>query len=65
MTRISIPVDQYDNMMASSLLLDALLTNGVDNWEGYHHAVRHYEKATHKPTVAPPDDWDAGLTGND
>lgn len=32
---ITIPISEYNQLMAASEELDRLHANGVDNWEGY------------------------------
>lgn len=35
---ITIPKDEYDDLMWSQRFLECLENAGVDNWEGYEHA---------------------------
>ncbi|MGI5247571.1 hypothetical protein [Dactylosporangium sp. CA-139066] len=37
---VTISTDEYLELVESSLMLDGLLTAGVDNWTGYDHIDR-------------------------
>jgi len=39
MDTITIPVQEYNDLLEDSKTLDALFAGGVDNWEGYDYAV--------------------------
>jgi hypothetical protein len=39
---VTISKDEYDRLMDSERLLDALIAAGVDNWDGYSYALELY-----------------------
>ena len=39
MSRVTIPTEEYEALLADSRLLVALQNAGVDNWEGYEFAM--------------------------
>ena len=39
METITIPKSEYDSLIRDKVLLRALNAAGVDNWEGYEHAM--------------------------
>jgi len=36
---IEIEQEEYDRLLESEMILDALVENGVDNWSGYKDAM--------------------------
>lgn len=38
-TMVTIPLSEYEQLVADQQLLDALHAAGVDNWQGYDDAV--------------------------
>ncbi len=36
---ITLSIKEYQKLYDASALLDALMASGVDNWEGYSHAL--------------------------
>jgi len=39
MKTVTIPVEEYEDLLADSRVLAALQNGGVDNWEGYEFAM--------------------------
>jgi len=42
---VTIPVEEYKDLLDSQLWLDCLEGAGVDNWSGYDYAVEMYKEA--------------------
>lgn len=43
---VTIPVEEYEDLLDDALLLACLRGAGVDNWEGYSYAVEDYMERT-------------------
>lgn len=44
MDEVTIPRKEYDELVDAKLHLDALLENGVDNWQWYDDAMDTYHE---------------------
>lgn len=42
---VTIPVEEYKDLLDSQLWLDCLEGAGVDNWSGYEYAMKEYQEA--------------------
>lgn len=38
--QVTIPLDEYENLLYDSNFLKCLISCGVDNWEGYEEAIK-------------------------
>ena len=43
---IVIGKEEYDNLKINSAKYQSLESEGVDNWSGYHYAVKNYKEKT-------------------
>ena len=41
---ISIPKEEYDELLADQVFLNCLQAAGVDNWDGYAYAQEEFSK---------------------